>query len=121
MKKIFTTTICQLEQELAKLRLSKTTTVPPGSSAGPSPSATQSTAHPTAQQSGHQSTPSSVGAGIEQLAKDHITNNQRFSHSFAKHQGSYNGPLMAEIMKDPNVQIHVDAILGALKQSNPIL
>ena len=113
-------TILQLEQELAKLRLSKTPTQPPGSSAGPSPSATPSTAQATPQQSSHQATPSSVGAGIEQLAKDHIANNQQFLNSFAGHQGAYNGPLMAEIRKDPNVQMQADAILGALKQSIPV-
>ena len=91
-------TIRQLEEELAKLRVSSTP-----ASAPPTPSQPPASLGAASQQSWGQATPSSLGADIERLARDHLTNKQQFLHSGSGQQGSYTGPLMSEIRKDPNV------------------
>ena len=111
-------TIRQLEQELAKLRVSGAP--PPSTPLGPSlpPAASSGTASP--HQSWGQATPGTLGADIERLARDHLSTNQQFLQAGPSQHGSYSGPLMSEIRKDPNVQLQADAILDALKQTIPV-
>ena len=108
-------TIRQLEEELAKLRVSSTP-----ASAPPTPSQPPASLGAASQQSWGQATPSSLGADIERLARDHLANNQQFLQSGSGQQGSYSGPLMSEIRKDSNVKLQTDAIIDALKQTVPV-
>ena len=64
---------------------------------------------------------SSLGADIDnRLTRDHLANNQQILHSGSGQQGSYNGPCMSEIRKDPNVQLQADGIIDALKHTVPV-
>ena len=110
-------TIRLLEQELAKLRVSGPP-APPDTPLRPPAPPTTSTASP--HQSWGQTTPGTLGADIERLARDHISTNQQFLQAGTNQQGTYSGPLMADIRKDPNVQFQADAILGAIKQTIPV-
>ena len=92
-------TIRQLEEELAKLRVSSTPASSEGTPSQPHPPPTHGAA---SQQSWGQATPSSLGSDIEKLARDHLAKNQQFLQSGSGQQGSYTGPLMSEIRKYPN-------------------
>ena len=107
-------TIRQLEQELAKLRVSGTAAPPSTPLGASSLPPTSSAASP--HQSWGQAAPGTLGADIERLARDHLSTNQQFLHSGTNQLGSsYSGPLISDIRKDPNVQMQADAILGAIK------
>ena len=110
-------TIRQLEEELAKLRVSSTPASSEGTPSQPHPPPTHGAA---SQQSWGQATPSSLGPDIEKLARDHLAKNQQFLQSGSGQQGSYTGPLMSEIRKDPNVQFQANAFIDALKQNVPV-
>ena len=110
-------TIRQLEEELAKLRVSAT---PASSAATPSQPQAPPPLGTASQQSWGQATPSSLGSDFEALARDHLAKNQQFLQSGAGQQGSYTGPLMSEIRKDPNVQLQANAFIEALKQNVPV-
>ena len=110
-------TIRQLEEELAKLRVSST---PASSAATPSQLQAPPSLGAASQQSWGQATPSSLGSDIEALARDHLAKNQQFLQSGAVQQGSYTGPLMSEIRRDPNVQLQANAFIEALKQNVPV-
>ena len=101
-------TIRQLEQELAKLRVSGAP--PPSTPLGPSlpPAASSGTASP--HQAWGQATPGTLGADIERLARDHLSTTKQFLQAGPSQHGSYSGPLMSEIRKDSNIQLQADAI-----------
>ena len=112
-------TIRQLEQELAKLRVSGPAAPPSTPLGAPSLPPASSAASP--HQSWGQAAAGILGADVERLARDHLSTNQQFLHSGTnQHGSSYSGPLISEIRKDPNVQMQADAILGAIKQTIPV-
>ena len=110
-------TIRQLEEELSKLRVSST---PVSSAHTPSQTPAPPLHGAASQQSWGQATPSSLGPDIERLARDHLAKNQQFLQSGSGQPGSYTGPLMSEIRKDPNVQFQANAFIDALKQNIPV-
>ena len=93
---------------------------PPVLATGQGPSAAETefkTPHPP-QTTWGQSQP--VLPDIEKMVRDHVANNQQHLSQQPAPQGSYSGPNMAEIRKDPNVQAQADLIMNAIKASCPV-
>jgi len=93
---------------------------PPVLATGQGPSAAETefkTPHPP-QTTWGQSQP--VLPDIEKMVRDHVANNQQHLSQQPAPQGSYSGPNMAEIRKDPNVQAQADLIMNAIKANCPV-
>ena len=59
-------------------------------------------------------------AGIEELVRQHIAQNQQNLQQTQERQNTYTGPTMPEIRKDPATQSKVADIMAAIKAASPV-
>ena len=59
-------------------------------------------------------------AGIEELVRQHIAQNQQNLQQTQERQNAYTGPTMPEIRKDPATQSKVADIMAAIKAASPV-
>lgn len=109
-------TIKKLEEELYKLKLDGGSTTPvTEQKASPSLNLTQDRSS-----SGHWGQQQIHQQDLEKLVRDHVATNQQFVQTQSSVQGSYTGPRMADIRRDPNVQSQADLIMNQIKSSCPV-
>ena len=122
-------TIKKLEEQLQKLKVEQKVQlspnpatpahgVPPTPKSGPGPQLWGQMPS-NLQQTPQEGNPTNLG-NIEQMVRDHVANNQQFLQTQSSIPGSYSGPTMAQIRREPQVQTQADLIMNQIKSSLPI-